>query len=144
MASRRQRRKPERRVGAVVLDSGGLSALTGASARARTWLRFALEDDRDVIVSTVVLAESTTEDGARDAEVNRILRKLGRDSVVAPSERTARIAGGLRFRAKASDGIDALVAAAAVENGPPCVVLTSDPRDISKLLAGTEIAVKHV
>ena len=33
------------------------------------------------------------------------------------------------------DGIDALVAAAAAEPGAPCVILTSDPRGLQRLLA---------
>ena len=43
--------------------------------------------------------------------------------------------GSLRYRAGSDDGIDALVAAAAVGDGSPVVVLTSDPRDLERLLA---------
>ena len=53
----------------------------------------------------------------------------------APDEETARRAGRLRFRAKTDDGIDALVAAAAVGDGSPAVVLTSDPTDLERLLS---------
>jgi hypothetical protein len=40
----------------------------------------------------------------------------------------------LRFVAGSDDGIDALVAAAAVGDGSPAVVLTSDPGDLERLL----------
>jgi hypothetical protein len=41
----------------------------------------------------------------------------------------------LRYRAQSDDGIDELVAAVAVGDGSPAVVLTSDPRDLERLLA---------
>ena len=55
--------------------------------------------------------------------------------LAAPDEATARLAGKLRYRAKTDDGIDALVAAAAAGSGKPCVLLTSDPEDLGRLLA---------
>lgn len=135
LAKRRSRRTavaPDR----CVLDSGGLSALTGISARARTWLRWVIEHEGSVCVPTPVLVECTTGDGARDAEINRILGVLGKiGSVVqSPDERIARMAGGLRYRSRTDDGIDALVAAAALGNGSPAVLLTSDVSDLERLL----------
>jgi predicted nucleic acid-binding protein len=119
-----------------VLDSGGLTGLVGGSQRAREWLRWVLEHDGAICVPTPILAESTTGDGARDAEVNRVLGVLERAATVlqAPDEATARRAGRLRYLAKSDDGIDALVAAAAVADGSPAVLLTSDPRDLERLL----------
>ena len=52
----------------------------------------------------------------------------------AADQTTARRAGRLRSLAKTDDGIDALVAAAAVADGSPAVVLTSDPDDLERLL----------
>ena len=85
---------------------------------------------------TPVLVESTTGDGGRDAEVDRILGVLERAVSVlqAPDELTARRAGRLRYLAKSDDGIDALVAAAAVGDGSPAALLTSDPDDLQRLL----------
>jgi hypothetical protein len=119
-----------------VLDSGGLTALVGGSQRAREWLRWLVEHDGVICVPTPILVESTTGDGGRDAEVNRILGVLQRATSVlqAPDEATARRAGRLRYLAKSDDGIDALVAAAAVGDGSPAVVLTSDPDDLERLL----------
>ena len=119
-----------------VLDSGGLSSLLGPSQRARAWLRWMIEHGGRVIVPTPVLVETVTGDGGRDAETNRILGVLARvgGSLVSPDETTARLAGALRHRARLDDGIDALVAAAAIGDGSPCKLLTSDPSDLQRLL----------
>jgi predicted nucleic acid-binding protein len=119
-----------------VLDSGGLTALTGASHHARAWLRWVVEHEGSICVPTPTLVECTTGDGGRDAEVNRILGVLQRAAAVleAPDEVIARRAGRLRFAAKSDDGVDALVAAAAVGSGSPVVLLTSDPEDLERLL----------
>lgn len=119
-----------------VLDSGGLSGLVGHSQLARAWLRWIVEHDGTVVVPTPILAETVTGDARRDAELNRVVHVLSRSSAVlrAPDESTARRAGRLRFRAHTDDGIDALVASEAAGDGSPCVVLTSDPDDLSRLL----------
>jgi hypothetical protein len=110
--------------------------LVGGSQRAREWLRWLLDHDGAICVPTPVLVESTTGDAGRDAEVNRVLGVLERAAnVLEPAdEATARRAGRLRFLAKSDDGIDALIAAAAVGDGSPAVVLTSDPVDLHRLL----------
>lgn len=120
----------------VVLDSGGLTALVGGSHEARERLRWVAMHGGSIVVPTPVLVECTTGDGARDAEVNRVLGVLVRAAAAleAPDEHTARRAGELRFAARSDDGIDALVAAAAVGDGSPAVVLTSDPDDLQRLL----------
>jgi hypothetical protein len=126
-----------------VLDSGGLTALIGGSERARAWLRWVVEGFGTIVVPTPILVESTTGDAGRDAEVNRILSVLARATGAfrAPGEDTARRAGRLRFRARSDDGIDALVAAEAAGDGKtPCVLLTSDPDDLARLLR----EVRHV
>lgn len=129
-----------------VLDSGGLSALTGRSARSRAWLRWIVEHGGEIVVPTPILVETITGDVRRDAETNRILGVLARQdlAIVAPGESTARRAGTLRFRARSDDGVDALVAAVAAE-GAPCVVLTSDPADLQRMLVNEpKVAVRSV
>ena len=69
----------------------------------------------------------------------------GSASLQVPDEVIARRAGGLRFRAGTDDGIDALVAAVAVGDGSPCVVLTTDPDDLGRLLSEhPQVAVRAV
>jgi predicted nucleic acid-binding protein len=130
-----------------VLDSGGLSVLVGRSQRARAWLRWIVVHDGTVTVPTPALVETITGDAGRDAEVNRVLGVLQHAAsvMVAPDETTARRAGRLRYRARADDGIDALIAAAAVGDGSPCVLLTSDPDDLERLLVDEpQVAVRAV
>ena len=133
MKRRVRKQEPQPR---CVLDSGGVTALIGGSQRAREWLRWIVNHEGTIHVPTPVLVECTTGDGARDAEVNRVLGILERAAGVlaAPGEETARRAGKLRFQAGSDDGIDALVAAAAVGDGSLAVLLTSDPDDLERLL----------
>lgn len=143
-AKRRRSAPPQPR---CVLDSGALTGLVGGSQRARAWLAWLAWHRGALIVPTPVLCESTTGDGGRDAEVNRILGVLSRLGGVlsAPDEATARRAGALRFRARADDGVDALVAAAAVGDGSPCVLLTTDPGDLERLLANSRnVSIRRV
>lgn len=131
----------------LVLDSGGLSALCGRSHEARERLRWISRHLGDVEIPTAVLVECITGDGARDAETNRILRILLGDEAafVGSDEPTARRAGTLRFAARGDDGIDALVAAVAVGDGSAAVILTSDPHDLARLVAGApNVAVRKV
>jgi hypothetical protein len=134
---RRTRARGKATLPRCVFDSGGLTALVGGSQRARAWLRWVVEHAGSIRIPTPVLVECTTGDGARDAEVNRVLGVLERAAGVleAPDETTARRAGRLRFMAGLDDGIDALVAAAAVGDRSASVLLTSDPGDLERLLA---------
>jgi predicted nucleic acid-binding protein len=100
-----------------------------------------------LVIPTPVLVECITGDAGRDAEVNRWLGVLTKRApvLVPPGEATAREAGRLRHRARTDDGIDALVAAAAVGDGTPAVVLTSDAGDLESLLRDARhVEVKRV
>ncbi|MBI4704581.1 MAG: PIN domain-containing protein [Deltaproteobacteria bacterium] len=142
---RRRRSALPPRLPRCVLDSGGLSALIDGSQHARAgWV---VEHQGSVLVPTPVLVETITGEPGRDAEVNRVLGAFVRAGgvLVAPDEGTARRAGALRFRARTDDGIDALVAAAALGDGGACVLLTSDPDDLSRLLQhAPQVAVRVV
>lgn len=133
----RKRRTTASKLPRCVLDSGGLTGLCGRSRQSSSNLRWVVDHAGGTRIPTPILVECTTGDGVRDAEVNRILGVLARaEGVMAsPNEETARRAGHLRFLARSDDGIDALVAAEAVGDGSPCVVLTSAPKDLRRLLA---------
>jgi hypothetical protein len=106
-----------------------------------------VEHGARVVVPTPVLVETVTGESGRDAETNRILSVLARASgiLVSPDETTARLAGALRYRARLDDGIDALVAAEAIGDGSPCKLLTSDPKDLERLLvAAPNVSVQVV
>lgn len=122
----------------IVLDSGGVSALLAD--------RFQLAELQDrgwwpAEVSTAVLAECLTGDHRRDVRANRLLRTC----LVRPvTESQGREAARLRTatgRAGKISAVDALVVALASERRES-VVLTSDPRDLSALVAHASSGVE--
>lgn len=121
----------------LVLDSGAVTALTGRSHQSRAWLELIVEHRGPVVVPAAVLVECTSGHAGRDAEVNRVLKRILPGRSPAPVDAaTARRAGALRFAAHHDDGIDALVAAEATGVERTCVLLTSDPDDLRALTSG--------
>jgi predicted nucleic acid-binding protein len=120
-----------------VLDSGGVSALLGRSREARDRMRYVTDSLQDVEIPAAVLVECATGDSGRDAELNRVLGVVIElaGEITNIDEAVARRAGRLRFRARTDDGIDAMVAACAMGDGSPAVLLTSDPDDLQRLLS---------
>lgn len=117
----------------LCLDSGALTAFAQKARPLRAAIREALANGVDVIVPTVVLAESTTGDGARDANVNRVLKEL---RLVSLDERLARATAALRYarRNPGAGTIDAAVIATA-DAIPGTRVLTGDLADLRPLAA---------
>jgi hypothetical protein len=118
---------------ALVLDSGGLSALAGRAGRERirALQRRGLWPP---VVPTVVCVESLTGQ-ARDASINQLLSTCELEEAVDLP--TARRAAGLRHRAGRGSAVDAIVVAIAEGRGQS-IVLTGDERDLRALAAGTE------
>jgi predicted nucleic acid-binding protein len=118
--------------GRVVLDSGALSALAARNGRVRRFIERAIEEEAEIIVPTIVIAESTT-GTARDAEVNRVLNAIG-IGIVALTESIARDAAWLRYTAARprADTIDAIVVATGDASGPS-IILTGDAGDLGSL-----------
>lgn len=112
----------------LILDSGGVIAITRGDARAAAALRMAVERGEDVIVPPVVVTE-TLRGGSRDAPVNRLLRVARVPFVGA---RLGRGAGALLGASGLTDAADAQVMAEALRSGP-AVLLTSDPGDMARL-----------
>jgi predicted nucleic acid-binding protein len=82
------------------------------------------------VVPTVVLVESLTGAGQRDANTNRFLKVC--DIRPSVSEHVARRAAALRTQARRGSAVDALVVATAEPGG---TVLTSDRDDLLALAA---------
>ncbi len=80
----------------------------------------------------VVITETTRGNGPCDARVNLVLAGCSPSRPL--DEPTARLAGRLLASGSSANTIDALVAAEAIQRAPS-VVLTSDPDDLSALLA---------
>ncbi|WP_269148644.1 type II toxin-antitoxin system VapC family toxin [Carbonactinospora thermoautotrophica] len=126
-----------RRVGGVggtlVLDSEGVVKAAAGKARVRAYLQTALRRRARVVVSAVTLTE-VLRGTPRDAAVHRV---LGAASIVPVTPDLARHAGEL-LGATGLGGhrcaIDALVAATALAQSRPVVLLTSDPDDLHRLV----------
>ena len=135
--------------GTLVLDSEGLSRLAAGDSRARAHLETAIVRRARVVASAMTLTE-VLRGGPRDAAVHRVLSRL---TVVPVSPGLGRRAGEL-LGATGLPGnrcaVDAVVAATALEQERPVVLLTSDPDDLSRLVEEPErpkaqrITVVHV
>jgi predicted nucleic acid-binding protein len=116
----------------AVLDAGVL-----ISAEARSKAAWSMEKrgrgGRTLIVTTPVLAQ-VWRGGPRQAVLSRFLKGC---VIQAPSEKVAKRAGELLGRTGASDAVDALVVATAIEQ-QAAMILTSDPVDIEALVAAAE------
>jgi predicted nucleic acid-binding protein len=113
----------------IVLDSGALSALAEKAGSIRSSLAKALADGAELVIPTIVLAETTTGDGTRDARINRVANVC---AIVPLDERIARAAAALRFYRPACGVADAVVVATA-DAVHGSAIMTSDPRDIRAL-----------
>ncbi|MBP2320916.1 putative nucleic acid-binding protein [Kibdelosporangium banguiense] len=128
--------------GTLVLDSEGLSKLASGDFRARAHLETARVRRARVVVSAVTLTE-VLRGGSRDALVHRVLSRI----VVAPvSPELGRAAGELLGTTGLSGhrgAIDAIVAATALQQPRPVVLLTSDPDDMNSLVEEPGSAKEH-
>lgn len=118
----------------LILDSGGVSALTGQRARLTELRRRGLWPAQ---VPAVVLTEALTGDQRRDFHTNRLLRACQIRDV---NESLSRAAAQLRTatgRAGTISAADAIVAAYA-DTCPEPLVLTSDTADLTTLAARTQ------
>ncbi|MGI8727855.1 MAG: PIN domain-containing protein [Solirubrobacterales bacterium] len=116
---------------ALVLDSGGVSALAERSADAAGLIAGLRQQDLwPPLLPTPVMVECLRGHAAHDALANRLVNSC--DVVPDVSERLARRAAELRWRAGRGSAVDALVVAFAEHGGS---VLTSDPDDLEALAA---------
>jgi len=113
----------------LVLDSGAVTRLAERSCRAAALIAaFRAEGLWPPVVPSMVLVESLTGDGSRDAAQHRFLRACHiAETVPLP---LARRAAWLRTRARKGSAVDALVTATAEPGG---TVLTGDLADLQAL-----------
>ncbi|WP_017627232.1 type II toxin-antitoxin system VapC family toxin [Nocardiopsis chromatogenes] len=125
------------RGGTLVLDSEGLVKLAARDERARARHRAVIGRGGRIAVSAVTLAE-VLRGARRDAAVHQVLKHITLREV---TEKAARRAGELLGASGLSGHrctIDAIVAATALEEERPVLLLTSDPADMSKLVEEPE------
>jgi predicted nucleic acid-binding protein len=118
--------------GVLVLDAEGLVKLADGNVVARSYF----EDARDARAAIIAAASTLTEvlrGNHRDARIHRLLNKM---TIVPIDKARARSAGELLGRTGMSGhrcALDALVAAVALAQPRPVVLLTSDSKDLVRL-----------
>lgn len=116
----------------LILDAGGILALSRGDGDARAALERARREGYVDVVPTPVLAQ--VHRGGRDrARIDRIINTV--DALLPTSEDVARRAGELQAVAGTSDPVDAIIVAEALA-AVPALILTSDPDDLRRLLDG--------
>lgn len=126
--------------GAVILDSGGISAIAAGDPRARAILVRARREGRDVVIPAPVLTEVHT--GRHDhAHIDRVINGIDRELATTPER--AREAGILRTVSGVASVVDAIVMAEAVAIGAS-IILTSDPRDMERLRDAANLTRREI
>jgi predicted nucleic acid-binding protein len=123
--------------GTLVLDSEGLSKLSQGDKRARAHLEAARRRRARVVTSALTLTE-VLRGGSRDAAVHRVLARV---EVVPVSPEIGRASGELLGGTGLSGhrcAVDSVVAATALRQPRPVLVLTSDPEDLAVLVEEPE------
>jgi D-alanine-D-alanine ligase-like ATP-grasp enzyme len=117
--------------GRLILDSGALIGWQRNDRNVWRYVAQAAQRGTSVVVPAVVIAECVR-GGGRDASIHRLLATA---RVPVVGKRVAVHAGHLLGGVGMSATIDALVASEAIRGGP-CVLLTSDPRNLASLVGG--------
>lgn len=123
---------PDRVGGGLVLDAEGIVKFANGDTRMLRRLEAVWQRDADVVTAASALAE-VLRGGPRDAKLHRVLDRI---TVVPVDKELGRAAGELLGRAGLSgqrSTTDALLAAVALGQPRPVVLLTSDPDDMARL-----------
>jgi predicted nucleic acid-binding protein len=118
--------------GALVLDADGIVKLASGDLRTRQRFEVARLRRGEVVTAASTLAE-VLRGGPGDAALHRVLNRI---TVVPIDKSHGRAAGELLGRTGLSGhrcALDALLAAVALGQPRPVVLLTSDPADLGKL-----------
>jgi len=122
-------------VSAILLDAGPLVAVDRNDREVIAQLRVAQQDGIELRTTGVVITQVWCDPTGRQANLARLLRAVDIQPVDA---HLGRQAGVLLGRAGAGDAVDATVAAIAATGDR---ILTSDPDDLTRLVAASRRAV---
>jgi predicted nucleic acid-binding protein len=118
--------------GTLVLDAQGLVRLAEADKHVLVRVQEADASGADIVTAASTLAEVLRGD-ARDARIHRILRRV----TVAEIDRNVGRKAGELLGSTGMSGhrctVDALLAAVALAQRRPVILLTSDPDDMARL-----------
>ena len=118
--------------GTLVLDAQGIVRLAAADKSVFAWARRTDALGGEIVTAASTLAE-VLRGGAGDARIHRILRRV---TVVDIDKSVGRKAGELLSATGLSGQrctVDALLAAVALAQRRPVILLTSDPDDLARL-----------
>ncbi|MGI8427164.1 MAG: type II toxin-antitoxin system VapC family toxin [Actinomycetota bacterium] len=128
--------------GTLVLDAEGVSKAASDDVRVHAFLTSARNRDARVVMSAITLAE-VLRGGPRDSKVHLVARRVSKEPVTAEIGREAGELLGKTGLAEAT--VDAVVGATALRQAGPVLILTSDPKDLSRLVASrADVKVKKV
>lgn len=136
----RQRRRDPPVGGTLLLDADGVTKAAANDRRVQAFLTVARKRDARVVVSTITLAE-VLRGGRRDADIHRVLNRLSHIPVTTVLARSAGELLGATGIPNAT--VDAVVAATALAEPGPVVLLTSDPGDLGRLTGGNPSVAVH-
>lgn len=118
--------------GAVVLDAQGLVKLAEGDPGVRARIREARQRGGDIVTAASTLAE-VLRGGPRDAPVHQALRHVDVASIGKELGRKAGELLGATGMSGHRDTVDSLLAAVALAQQRPVVLLTSYPADMARL-----------
>jgi hypothetical protein len=116
---------------ALVLDSGALISADRGDRETVLRLRRAQQAGLNLRTNGVVIAQVWRDSSGRQANLARLLKSV---DIRAVDEKVGRAAGDLIGRAGTRDAVDGTVVAIAATGDR---ILTSDPKDISQLVAAS-------
>jgi predicted nucleic acid-binding protein len=123
---------------ALVLDTGALIAADRNDRALVAKLRVAQRSGLELRSTGIVIAEAWRDEGGRQANLARLLRSV---DVRPVDERLGRQAGALLAKSGTRDAADATIVAVASGGDR---ILTSDPRDIGRLVTAARRAIRVV
>lgn len=116
-----------------VYDAGALIAVDGNDRRMWAIHRLAIEEGRRVLVPAIVVGQAWR-DSRRQVQLGRFLHTC---QVISVGAEVAKAAGVLCGRSRTRDVVDATVVTMALTCG--AIVFTSDPEDLARLSAASEV-----
>lgn len=118
----------------LVLDCEGVSKAALNDRTMQIHLTHAKRRSTNVVVSAITLTE-LLRGGPRDAAIHRVVKRLNvKELTVELARHAGELLGAKGFTGDAA--IDAVVAATALSEPRPVVILTSDPKDLRALTEG--------